>query len=189
VATGARNLQRTARTYLAAIDKHNGKIGAILTKLDGSTGRSTSGGRVMAETATGGTGGCLCGAVRYRYEGEPTAVGVCQCDRCQRQSGSAFLIGVVFPREAVSIEGKLASYEATVSGQRLQRHFCPVCGSAMSITLERYPEIRSMMGGTLDDRRKIKPTFSIWCSSGQGWLKLPESIVCYPEYPEGTFGG
>jgi hypothetical protein len=49
----------------------------------------------MAETTTGGTGGCLCGAVRYRYEGEPTAVGLCQCERCQGQSGSAFLIGVV----------------------------------------------------------------------------------------------
>ncbi len=46
-----------------------------------------------------------------------------------------------------------------------------------------------MMGGTLDDRDKINPTFSIWCSSGQRWLKLPESIACYAEYPERTFGG
>jgi hypothetical protein len=143
----------------------------------------------MAKTTMGGTGGCLCGAIRYRYEGEPIAVGLCQCERCQRQSGSAFLIGMVFPKKAVTIDGKLASYETNVSGQALQRHFCPVCGSAVSITLERYPEIRSMMGGTLDDRTKIKPTFSIWCSSGQEWLKLPDSITCYPEYPEGTFGG
>lgn len=83
----------------------------------------------------------------------------------------------------------MVSNEATVSGQRMRRHFCPVCGSAVSITLDRYSEIRSMMGGTLDDRDKIKPTFSIWCSSGQRWLKLPESITCYAEYPEGTFGG
>jgi hypothetical protein len=89
----------------------------------------------------------------------------------------------------VTIEGKLTSYEATLNGQRLQRHFCPVCGSAVSITLDRYPEIRSMTGGTLDDSGKINPTFSVWCSSGQRWLKLPESVVCYPEYPEGTFGG
>lgn len=94
-----------------------------------------------------------------------------------------------FQKKAVTIEGRLACYEATVSGQRLQRHFCPVCGSAVSITLDRYPEIRSMMAGTLDDRTRIKPTFSIWCSSGQPWLKLPDSIACYPEYPEGTFGG
>jgi len=143
----------------------------------------------MAESRSGGTGGCLCGAVRYRYKGEPTAIGLCQCERCQRQSGSAFLIGVVFPRDAVTVEGTLTTYETSVNGQALQRHFCPVCGSAVSITLDRYPEIRSMMGGTLDDKAGIKPTFSVWCSSGQQWLKLPESITCFPEYPEGTFGG
>ena len=58
-------------------------------------------------TTSGGTGRCLCGAVQYRYEGEPTTIGICQCERCQRQSGSAFLIGVIFPREAVAIEGSL----------------------------------------------------------------------------------
>jgi hypothetical protein len=35
VATNALNFQRTARTYLAAIDKYNGKTNAILTKLEG----------------------------------------------------------------------------------------------------------------------------------------------------------
>src|SRR5215472_15361102 len=93
----------------------------------------------MADKSISGTGQCLCGAVRYRYVGEPTAIGLCQCERCQRQSGSAFLIGVVFPKKAVTIEGRLACYEATVSGQKLQRHFCPIYGSAASITLDRYP--------------------------------------------------
>ena len=41
--------------------------------------------------------------VRYRYEDEPGTIGICQCDRCQRQSGSAFLIGVIFPKEAATI--------------------------------------------------------------------------------------
>jgi hypothetical protein len=86
---------------------------------------------------TGGTGRCLCGMVQYRYEGEPTTIGLCQCDHCQRQSGSAFLIGVIFPKEAVTIEGPLTTYEAKVDSQhRLWRHFCQTCGSAMSITLD-----------------------------------------------------
>ena len=145
----------------------------------------------MTESSNGGgTGHCLCGAVQYRYKGEPSTIGVCQCDRCQRQSGSAFLIGVIFPKEAVTIEGKLATYEAKADGKnRLWWHFCPNCGSAVSITLDRYPEIRSMMGGTLDDKSKVNPTFSIWCSSGQPWVKMPEGFTCFADYPEGTFGG
>jgi hypothetical protein len=70
----------------------------------------------MTQSRTsGGTGRCLCGAVQYRYEGEPTTIGLCQCDRCQRQSGSAFLIGVIFPKEAVTIESTLATYEAKIT--------------------------------------------------------------------------
>ena len=145
----------------------------------------------MADVRNGGTGQCLCGAVKYRYEGAPSSIGLCQCRRCQRQSGSAFLIGVVFPKDAVTIEGTLKTYEARIDGeQSLRRHFCPSCGSAVSITLDRYPEIRSMMGGTLDDRSVVNPTFSIWCSEGQPWLaeKLPKEIACFADYPEGTFG-
>lgn len=141
----------------------------------------------MESGKNGGTGGCLCGAVRYRYEGTPTSIGLCQCRRCQRQSGSAFLIGVVFPKAAVTIEGNLATFEFETDGKRLRRHFCPVCGSAVSITMDRYPEIRSIMGGTLDDREAVKPTFSIWCSEGQLWLELPQGIACFSDYPDGTF--
>jgi hypothetical protein len=144
----------------------------------------------MTNSNSGGTGRCLCGAVRYRYKGAPSAIGLCQCGRCQSQSGSAFLIGVVFPMDAVAIEGTLATYEARIDGEHaMQRHFCPRCGSAVSITLDRYPEIRSMMGGTLDDKSMIRPTFSVWCSEGQAWLELPAAIACFPDYPEGTFGG
>ncbi|MFT4561597.1 MAG: hypothetical protein ACI9BW_001338 [Gammaproteobacteria bacterium] len=53
------------------------------------------------------------------------------------------------------------------------------------ITLERYPNIRSMMGGTVDDKSRLKPTFSLWCSSGQGWLELPPNIEKFPDYPDG----
>lgn len=142
----------------------------------------------MSDAKSGGSGGCLCGAVRYHYQGEPTSVGLCQCERCQRQSGSAFLIGVIFPKEAVTIEGELATYQAAIDGeQSLRRHFCPKCGSAVSITLDRFPEIRSMMGGTLDDKSTLRPGFSIWCSAGQPWLQLPPEIRCFPDYPDGTF--
>jgi hypothetical protein len=48
--------------------------------------------------------------VRYRYEGEPGTIGICRCDRCER--GPAFLIGVIFPKEAVTIEGHATGFGA-----------------------------------------------------------------------------
>lgn len=132
------------------------------------------------------TGGCLCGAVRYRCAGAPDRVGLCQCERCQKQSGSSFLIAVVFDQVAVTIEGELSTYTAHIDGERgLTRHFCPRCGSAVMITLDRYPTIRSMMGGTLDDKSALRPTFSLWCASAQPWLRLPDGIELFPDYPDG----
>ena len=131
-------------------------------------------------------GGCLCGAVRYHASAPPQSMGLCQCERCQRQSGSAFLIATVFDKQAVNITGKLKTYTARDdTGSALYRHFCPECGSAVMITLDRYPQIRSMMGGTLDDKSWLKPSFSLWTSMGQPWLRLPAEIELHAEYPDG----
>ena len=46
------------------------------------------------------TGGCLCGAVRYSFTGEPLMQAVCHCKNCQRQAGSGWsmLIALPLPR-------------------------------------------------------------------------------------------
>jgi hypothetical protein len=58
--------------------------------------------------------------VRYRYEDEPGTIGICQCDRSQRQSGSAFLIGVIFPKEAATIATIRA--DGTGRGEQIFRY-------------------------------------------------------------------
>ena len=47
-------------------------------------------------------GGCLCGAVRYRAQGEPRAALHCHCADCRRASGVAFLSWAAFPRDALT---------------------------------------------------------------------------------------
>ena len=76
-------------------------------------------------------GGCLCGAVRYTAEADPTSATVCHCRDCQKFTGSAFAALVRVPKEAVSIEGSLSLKTFTSiggSGNPILRLFCACSG-------------------------------------------------------------
>ena len=63
-------------------------------------------------------GGCHCGALRYAVSKPPLATYVCHCTDCQRISGSAFNISIVFPSDSVSING---NFQADRSNLRQRR--------------------------------------------------------------------
>ena len=48
------------------------------------------------------TGGCACGAVRYRLVSPPMFVHCCHCLDCQRQTGSAFVLNGIIETGGVS---------------------------------------------------------------------------------------
>jgi hypothetical protein len=78
-------------------------------------------------------GGCLCGAVRYTAEADPTSATVCHCRDCQKFTGSAFAALVRVPKEALTIEGTLKTFTSIGgSGNPILRHFCPECGSSIA---------------------------------------------------------
>jgi hypothetical protein len=61
------------------------------------------------------SGGCMRGAVRYEISGAPIASGLCHCNRCRPQSGSAFSTIIIIKRSAITIEGATAVFEDTGS--------------------------------------------------------------------------
>jgi hypothetical protein len=52
------------------------------------------------------TASCGCGNLKVTARGEPSEVYVCSCLNCQRESGSAFSYGAIYPEAAVSIAGE-----------------------------------------------------------------------------------
>jgi len=124
-------------------------------------------------------GGCACGAVRYRIEAETVGSRVCHCRMCQRAMGAPFLAVASFPKEAVTITGETARWR---SSERLWRHFCPKCGSR--VTLE--PLDGDRLGfplATLDDPCAINPEMHIWVSAKLPWVMLSDGL---PQYKEGS---
>ena len=123
-------------------------------------------------------GGCLCGAVRYRVEGEPLRASVCNCTHCQRRTGSAFGFGAYFKAEQVKLSGTLNAYQhhSDESGRWLRFEFCPACGTQVTWTLEAMPGMRAVGVGTLDDPKSAKPMRFGWFRSAHPWVRPPEGV-------------
>ena len=75
-------------------------------------------------------GGCQCGAVRYRIEGDPVSLIACHCKECQRQSGSAFGMSLVVRTTDFKLTGDVKIYRRpSDSGKHVNCAFCPECGT------------------------------------------------------------
>lgn len=122
----------------------------------------------MAETDAV-TGGCLCGAVRYDIHAAPLGSRVCWCRLCQHIAGNG-TVNVVFPRDAVRVQGETRDFVSTAdSGTLMHRRFCPTCGVHLFSEAQTRPNLIIVRAGTLDDPQLAPPTATIWCGSAPAW--------------------
>jgi len=132
------------------------------------------------------TGQCLCGAVKYEFDGAPAMTGVCHCKNCQRQAGSAFstLAGVAKSAFRFTAgEPTLYRDADTASGNTVERYFCGKCGSPIYSALPDQPDMLFLKTGTLDDTSSFQPQFQVWCDSKQNWVKLQEGVPAIARQP------
>lgn len=134
-------------------------------------------------------GGCVCGNVRYRTEGEPARVTVCHCTWCQRRTGSAFAVALVFRQEQVVLLGdkpRLYRHRSDESGRWPDLHFCPACGGNVGFTLEWVPEVMAIDAGTFDSPDWIDPVrFDfryIYMRSAQCWSEVPDHAETFEKH-------
>jgi hypothetical protein len=67
-------------------------------------------------------GSCACGAVRWRFDGEPDGATACNCTACRRYG---VLWAYDYEEEAIHVSGPTTAY---VRGGSLSFNFCPACG-------------------------------------------------------------
>lgn len=109
-------------------------------------------------------GGCLCGAVRYGFPGEPLLTALCHCRHCQRQSGSAFSVVAGVLAADFSLTGELRTYvDTSENGRPVERLFCPACGSAVLSRIAPLPDLVLIKAGTLDDTSGLAPNVEVFC--------------------------
>lgn len=136
----------------------------------------------MSNDGSGGTGGCQCGAIRFRLTASPRKVYACHCSECRRQSASAFGISVIVPLDGVVLERGEPSHwhRPTDSGGTLTCAFCPTCGSRL---WHIGGADMSVKGGALDI--PPTPTAHIWLTSKVDWMIIPDGAERWDREPEG----
>ena len=78
------------------------------------------------------TGGCACGAVRYRLTSGPMFVNCCHCQDCQRQVGSAFVINAIIEADRIETSGELKAVRMPTDSGRLHEVYrCAACDTAL----------------------------------------------------------
>lgn len=124
-------------------------------------------------------GGCLCGGVRYEYDGEIDQVSLCHCTQCQKAQGSAF--AAVCPVDAsrfrlLSGQDLLREYRASPDKARV---FCSRCGSPIYSMRDPLPNVRRLRLGTVDTPFRCDHVFHIHTASRASWLDITDP---YPQH-------
>jgi hypothetical protein len=133
------------------------------------------------------SGGCQCGAVRYEITGPPVTVYACHCTECQRQSGSAFAMAAVIPKESFRItQGSPAMFaRQTGPAKTMECWFCAACGTRLYHVPggASYPN-RNVKPGTLDDTSWLAPAIHFWTRSAQQWVVISEDVTSFETQPD-----
>ncbi|MCE7028136.1 GFA family protein [Jiella avicenniae] len=98
------------------------------------------------------TGGCQCGAVRFRCEIEAETASICHCRMCQKAFGS-FYAPLVHAR-AGTLFWTRAEPKRFRSSNYAVRGFCPECGTPLTY---ETAEASSIAIGALDDPGAVRP--------------------------------
>jgi hypothetical protein len=134
-------------------------------------------------------GGCACGSVRYRVQGEPEICQICHCRFCQRRTGSAFGTVAYFAEDRVTLlHGELTDYEhrSDETGRWLRTQFCPRCGTTVSHTVQIRPGLKAIAVGTLDDPEWPAIQRHIWVRSKRSWVTVPSGMVVFEQGAPGS---
>lgn len=132
----------------------------------------------MADKVIAVSGGCQCGAVRYRAMARADTAHICHCRMCQKAVGGAFATLVNVARaDMVWTRGTPATF---ASSDSVERGFCAQCGTPLTYSFHASRHLNVTLG-SLDDPASLPPVAQFGLEARQPWVT---ALAALPE--EGT---
>lgn len=99
------------------------------------------------------SGGCQCGAVRFRMEGRPRNVSICHCRMCQKAFGAFY--APLADTDAGRIVWTRGHPRYFQSSNQVKRGFCENCGTPLTY---EAPDGVGLAVGAFDEPGRLQPT-------------------------------
>jgi hypothetical protein len=114
-------------------------------------------------------GSCLCGAVKFSFEGALDDAYFCHCQQCRKNYGmhGAF-VGVARDKFSINKSKSLKSYRSSPS---TVRQFCGKCGSPISWDRKGYENIYVCLG-LLDGKISVPRVTNIHTKDKGGYYAI-----------------
>lgn len=129
-------------------------------------------------------GGCYCGQIRYKANGEALYKSQCHCRECQYISGGS--ANVIIGMSAAGFEytkGEPKGFCRDDLDDGVTREFCAECGTHI---LTRAPAVENMLFikvGTMDDPSLYgMPEAAVYVSEKQAFHAIPEGVKSFEKF-------
>ncbi len=123
--------------------------------------------------ASSWTGGCQCGAVRYRLLMPPLEANVCHCRMCQKASGGPVM---AFARvRKTDLEWTRGAPGTFRSSSLVERNFCTACGTPLTYNPIEGRHV-SVTACSLDDPSALTPTKRYGVECTLPWFSAIETL-------------
>ena len=111
------------------------------------------------------TGGCQCGAIRFRFSGTPRDASICHCRMCQKAFGN-------LTAPLVSVRGTDFAWtrgepKRFASSSYVKRGFCGNCGTPLSY---EAPDGIAVSIGAFDHPERFAPTIQFGVEAKVSWF-------------------
>jgi hypothetical protein len=128
------------------------------------------------------TGGCQCGAVRYRVTAEPQQVALCHCSDCRKSAGAPVVAWAGFAEADFAVTaGEPVTFNS--SGATF-RSFCGTCGTGLIFrNADFLPGIVDIQSATLDDPEQLPPAAHIQAAEELAWMKTAHDLPRFERFP------
>lgn len=120
------------------------------------------------------TGGCYCGAIRYKSDSMPVETAYCHYTICRRTTGAPLVAFASFPISNFQYtKDKPTVFQSSSTGLR---EFCNNCGTQICFKLAEAAETVDVSSGSLDDMNSVAPTHHVYASDQVSWLEMADQL-------------